>query len=180
MHNRPTEADSELGVWLVFFSTYESAIDAKGRVSVPASFRAALGGVSRIYVWPSFDGRSCLEAGGEALMGDYRQILSRMSPSDPAREAIVHAVFGRSADLKMDDPGRIKLPDAMLDYAGIEKQVVFVGAFDRFRIWSPDRFAAYDAEMAVEAAANRNKLDAPFQSALAAGALSARTGEDGE
>jgi len=112
-------------------------------------------------------------------MGDYRQILSRMSPSDPAREAIVHAVFGRSADLKMDDPGRIKLPDAMLDYAGIEKQVVFVGAFDRFRIWSPDRFAAYDAEMAVEAAANRNKLDAPFQSALAAGALSARTGEDG-
>ncbi|CAN0596771.1 unnamed protein product, partial [Laminaria digitata] len=34
--------------WRVFVSTYESAIDAKGRVSIPASFRAALGGGNRI------------------------------------------------------------------------------------------------------------------------------------
>ena len=84
----------------MFFSTYEGAIDAKGRVSVPASFRAALGGGVRVYVWPSFDGRGCLEAGGEALMQDYRQILARMSPHDPAREAIAHAVFGVTPNIR--------------------------------------------------------------------------------
>jgi len=162
----------------VFFSTYESAIDAKGRVSVPAPFRAALGGASRVYVWPSFDGRGCLEAGGEALMNDYRQILARMSPHDPAREAIAHAVFGRSADLKMDEPGRIKLPEAQLAAAGIKTKLVFSGAFDRFRIWSPERFAAYDAAMSTQATANLEKLDAPFQAALAAGAI-AGGGEEG-
>lgn len=156
----------------MFFSTYESAIDAKGRVSVPAPFRAALGGASRVYVWPAFDGRGCLEAGGEALMNDYRQILARMSPHDPAREAIAHSVFGRSADLKMDEPGRIKLPDMQLKAAGIKNKLVFSGAFDRFRIWSPERFAAYDTEMSAQASANLDKLDGPFQAALAAGAMS--------
>ena len=156
----------------MFFSTYESAIDAKGRVSVPASFRAALGGASRIYVWPAFDGRNCLEAGGEALMNDYRQILARMSPHDPAREAIAHSVFGRSADLKMDEPGRIKLPAAQLKAAGIKGKLVFSGAFDRFRIWSPERFTAYDAEMSAQATANLDKLDEPFKAALADGAIS--------
>lgn len=160
----------------MFSSTYESAIDAKGRVSVPASFRAALGGASRVHVWPAFDGRRCLEAGGDALMSDYKQILARMSPHDPAREAIVHSIFGRSADLKMDDPGRIKLPDNLLAFAGIEKKIVFSGAFDRFRIWNPERFAEYDAEMAAQAAANRAKLDAPFQAALAAGAIGGAQG----
>lgn len=155
----------------MFFSTFHNAIDAKGRVSVPASFRAALGGTGRVYVWPAFDGRACLEAGGDALMNDYRQILARMSPHDPAREAIAHSVFGRSADLKMDEPGRIKLPDGQLRAAGITDKLVFSGAFDRFRIWSPDRFAEYDAEMAAQASANRDKLDAPFQAALAAGAI---------
>ena len=164
----------------VFFSTFESAIDAKGRVSVPASFRAALGGASRVYVWPAFDGRGCLEAGGEALMNDYRQILARMSPHDPAREAIAHSIFGRSADLKMDDPGRIKLPDAQLKAAGITKEVIFSGAFDRFRIWSPERYAAYDSEMAAQANANLDKLDAPFQAALEAGAIGGSSGEGGD
>lgn len=164
----------------VFFSTFESAIDAKGRVSVPASFRAALGGASRVYVWPAFDGRGCLEAGGEALMNDYRQILARMSPHDPAREAIAHSIFGRSADLKMDEPGRIKLPDSQLAAAGIKKDIIFSGAFDRFRIWSPERFAAYDAEMSAQASANLGKLDAPFQAALEAGALGGGGPEKGE
>ena len=156
----------------MFFSNYDGAIDAKGRVSVPASFRAALGGASRVYVWPAFDGRGCLEAGGEALMHDYRQILARMSPHDPAREAIAHSVFGRSAELKMDEPGRIKLPEAQLEAAGIKAKLVFSGAFDRFRIWSPERYAAYDASMSAQASANLDKLDAPFQAALAAGAIS--------
>ena len=164
----------------MFSSTYESAIDAKGRVSVPASFRAALGGASRVYVWPALDGRACLEAGGDQLMSDYRQILARMSPDDPAREAVVHSIFGRSADLKMDEPGRIKLPDLLLSYAGIKDKIVFSGAFDRFRIWNPEEFLNYDAEMVAKTRASRGQIDAPFREALAAGAISGAKAGIGE
>ncbi|MFT5931385.1 MAG: MraZ protein, partial [Hyphomonas sp.] len=40
----------------MFVSTYESAIDVKGRVSIPAPFRAALGGGTRIFLWQALDG----------------------------------------------------------------------------------------------------------------------------
>jgi len=113
-------------------------------------------------------------------MSDYRQILARMSPDDPAREAIVHSIFGRSADLKMDDPGRIKLPEMLLSYAGITGKIVFSGAFDRFRIWNPKEFAAYDAEMVAKTRASRGEIDAPFREALAAGAISNAKPANGE
>jgi len=113
-------------------------------------------------------------------MSDYRQILARMTPDDPAREAIVHCIFGRSADLKMDEPGRIKLPELLLSYAGIKKKVVFSGAFDKFRIWNPEEFAAFDAEMVAKTRVSRGEIDAPFREALAAGAISNATGSPGE
>ena len=71
----------------MFVSTYETAIDAKGRVSVPAPFRAALSGGSRVFLWPAIDGSGCLEGGGDELMSIYRQTLARMAPNDPNRRA---------------------------------------------------------------------------------------------
>lgn len=131
----------------VFVSTYESAIDAKGRVSIPASFRAALGGGPRIFLWPALDGSPFLEGGGEALVAMYRQTLLRLPPNSPAREALVEGIFASSADLKMDDPGRIKLPDDLKEAAGIKDRVVFSGLNDRFQMWDPDAHVAHKLAM---------------------------------
>jgi len=155
----------------VFVSTYETSLDSKGRVSVPASFRHALSGGQRLFLWPASDGSPCLEGGGEALMTLYRQTLARMSPNDPARRAFMHAIFTRSADLKMDDTGRISIPRPLLEGAGIEGRLIFAGALDRVHIWEPDRFAAFDAVMEGQLRESQDALDAPFQAALAAGAL---------
>lgn len=131
----------------MFVSTYESAIDAKGRVSVPAPFRAALGGGTRIFLWPALDGSPFLEGGGDALIGMYRQTLLRLAPNSPAREALVEGIFASAADLKMDDPGRIKLPDDLKDAAGITDRVVFSGLNDRFQLWNPDTHVAHRQAM---------------------------------
>jgi len=164
----------------VFVSTHETSLDTKGRVSVPAAFRHALEGGQRIFIWPASDGSSCLEGGGEALMATYRQTLARMSPTDPARRAFMHAIFTRSADLKMDDTGRISIPKSLLSHAGITKELVFAGALDRFHIWEPERFAAFDAAMDEQIKASQDALDAPFQAALQAGALKDVIGGDGD
>lgn len=163
----------------MFVSTYETSLDAKGRVSVPAPFRAALGGGNRIFLWPAIDGSGCLEGGGDELMAVYRQTLARMAPNDPNRRAFMHTIFTRSADLKMDDTGRISIPQALLEAAGIEKKLVFAGGFDRFHIWEPSRFAAFDAQMAATAKDNQDALAEPFQQAMAAGGLPGLGNEGG-
>ncbi|MEM1151170.1 MAG: division/cell wall cluster transcriptional repressor MraZ [Pseudomonadota bacterium] len=167
----------------MFVSTYESVIDAKGRVSVPAPFRSALGGGSRIFLWPALDRSKCLEGGGEELMAMYRQTISRLPLQSRQRKALTLAIVSRSADLKMDDPGRVKIPEDMLAAVGIADRMVFVGALESFQIWSPEAYSAYEAEMA-EAVGDPeviNALAAPYGATIAAGGvpgLSVVPGED--
>ena len=126
----------------MFVSTYESAIDAKGRVSIPAPFRAALGGGTRIFLWPALDGSGCLEGGGEALMAMYRATLTRLAPQSEVRKALVTRIIAGSADLKMDETGRIKLPEDLCKAADLTDRIKFAGNIDSFQIWNPEKHAA--------------------------------------
>ena len=162
----------------MFVSTYETSLDAKGRVSVPASFRHALGGGARVFLWPASDGSACLEGGGEQLMITYRQTLARMSPNDPARRAFMHAIFTRAADMKIDDNGRITIPVPLLATAGIEKKLIFAGSLDRFHVWEPTRYTAFDAQMNGQLQDSQDAIEAPFQAALAAGGIIGLVGGD--
>ena len=157
----------------MFVSSYESAIDAKGRVSVPAAFRAALGGGTRVYVWPALGGKTCLEGGGEQLMAMYQQTIMRLPPLSPEREALTTAIMSSLADLKMDDPGRIKIPEDMLASVGITDRILFVGALESFQIWEPDTYAAYRADMAARATEPGviGALAQPYGETVAAGGV---------
>lgn len=142
----------------MFISTYESAIDDRGRISVPAPFRAALGEERRVFLWPALDGTHCLEGGGVALMDMYKRAMGKMSPQSKIRKALVNGLFARAADLRMDEGGRIKLPPKLLDHAGLEKAILFTGNVDSFNMWNPERYAEYDSNMA-QAAAEEDTLD---------------------
>lgn len=153
----------------MFFSTYESALDAKGRITVPPSFRAALGGEQEIYVYPATDGSSFLEAGGTALIRMNQKIVRRLNPQSGAGRAFQHTFFTRSARPKMDDAGRIKLPEKLLEVANIKKAVVFAGADNRFKIWSAETFAVHNEQMVEDAAAYQDAFDKAFNDMVAAG-----------
>ena len=155
----------------MFFSTYDNALVAKGRMTVPPAFRAALGGEQDIYVYPATDGSRFLEAGGSALVRKNQKLIRRMNPQSGAGRAFQHAFFTRSARPKMDDAGRIKLPAKLLAAAGIDKKIVFAGADDRFRIWAAETFEGHDEQMANDAAAHQDALDKAFNELLAAGEL---------
>lgn len=131
----------------MFVSTYEGAIDAKGRVSIPAPFRAALSGSSRVFVWQAPDGSGALEGGGEELMELYRETLAELPLQSPIREAIVTCIIAASADLKIDDTGRVKLPEELCEAAELSGKIRFSGQLDSFRIWNPERFNLHQARM---------------------------------
>lgn len=122
----------------MFLSQIDSGIDAKKRVSVPASFRRALEGDDRIFIWPSQD-EPCLEGGGRALVEKYQRAMLRLRPRDKKRRAISYAIFGQGRYARFDEGGRIVLDADLLAHAGITDKVRFVGFGDSFQIWSPER-----------------------------------------
>lgn len=146
----------------MFISTFEGGIDARGRVLVPASFRATLGNTQKFFLYPAADGGGYLEGGGQDLMDQYVRILKNLPPTARDRRAFVMAIFSKGGEVPMDQAGRASVPPGLLTAAGIEKDLVFVGAMDRFQIWNPDRYAVYEAEMSEYAANNQDALSAPF------------------
>ncbi len=120
----------------MFLSSFESSVDAKKRVSIPASFRKSLGGEDSVFLWPSLD-KPCLEGGGMALVEGFDASISELDLIDERRFALATAILGLGKPAKFDEGGRIVLESDMLAHAGIEDKVRFVGLGDRFQIWAP-------------------------------------------
>jgi MraZ protein len=124
-----------------FVSNHTNRIDGKGRVSIPAGFRAVLvrDGYEGLYCYPSLD-MNAVDAGGNGLFRAIEQRLSKIETYTEAHDYLSTAFYGMGEHLKIDQDGRVSLTDSLKGYAGIDTHVTFVGQGYKFQIWSPDRF----------------------------------------
>lgn len=131
----------------LFLSTFEKQIDKKGRVSVPATFRAALAGqhFSGIIVYPSFV-NPCIEACGMNRIEALYERIEALDPFSEERDAFATAILGGSMQLPFDGEGRVSLPENLLKESNITQHCVFVGKGATFEIWEPEAFAVYEAQ----------------------------------
>jgi MraZ protein len=144
-----------------FFSHFILRLDAKGRVSVPAPFRAVLAreGADGLFCYPAPD-RAAVEAGGRSLMTEIEDLIGRFPPFSEEREQFATALYGTSETLKIDAEGRVSLTDHLKDHAGILDAVAFVGLGHKFQIWAPDRFSARLSEATGKMRALKKRLGA--------------------
>ncbi len=125
-----------------FVSTFTNRIDAKGRVSIPAPFRAVLdrdGYAGGIYCYPSLDAPA-LDAGGERLAQKIDGLLAGLPDYSDERDELSVALYGDVQVLAIDGDGRIVLPQSLRAHAGLQTEVAFVGLGDKFQMWAPERF----------------------------------------
>lgn len=123
----------------LFLSTFVNKIDKKGRVSVPAPFRAALAGQSfaGIVAYPSFV-YPAVEACGIDRMEQLSQSVDRLNPFSDEHDAFASALFAESYRLGWDGEGRIVLPEALRRHAGLAGEVTFLGRGGTFQMWGPE------------------------------------------
>lgn len=126
---------------MLFLSTYQNRIDKKGRLSIPAQFRAALASqeFAGIVVYPS-PLNGCIEACGMARMLKLNNRIERFDPYSEERDAFATTIFGESSQLAFDTEGRVMLPDALIAMASLKEHATIVGKGEIFEIWNPDTF----------------------------------------
>ncbi len=129
-----------------FVSTFTNRIDAKGRVSIPAPFRAVLerdryaaGAGLGIYCYPSLDAPA-LDAGGERLASKIDGLLAGLPDYSDERDELSVALYGDVQILAIDQDGRIVLPEKLRAHASITAEIAFVGLGDKFQMWEPKVF----------------------------------------
>ncbi len=144
-----------------FVSNYTLRLDAKGRVSIPASFRAVLArdGFDGLYCYPAID-RLAVDAGGHALFQEIEALIARFPPFSEQREQFAKALYGTSETIKLDSEGRVVLTEPLKSHAGISDAATFVGLGNKFQIWEPGRFRAELAEATETVRALKRELGA--------------------
>lgn len=131
-----------------FMSTVMGTLDSKGRVCVPASYRQILAAqnTSGLYICPSFF-EGALEGFGQSVLDALHARLSSLDPfMSVAHDDTAYAIISRTQLLPADEQGRVRLPDAMIEHAGLKDKIVFIGMSQKFQIWDAERFSPIDAE----------------------------------
>jgi MraZ protein len=147
-----------------FLANTVNSIDKKGRVSVPASFRAVIIDQAKadqnvLFTMLSISAPT-IEAGGPQLIDAGETRLAQMDPFSEEYEVWSFCIHGDSNQLKIDGDGRIKLGDDIRQHAAIDDKVAFVGRGHFFQMWEPERFRQYQSETRSRALELRKALGA--------------------
>jgi MraZ protein len=142
----------------LFMSTYVNKVDRKGRVSVPATFRAAVADQSfpGIVVFPSFK-YEALDASGIKRIEEMTARQNTLDEFSDEHENI-GMLFAMSQPLTFDTEGRIVLPENLAEHAHITDSAAFVGLGKSFQIWEPNRFAEHQAALRERARLQGTRL----------------------
>lgn len=125
----------------LFLSTYTNKVDKKGRVSIPAPFRAALADqLHHGVVMFSSHQHQCLEGFDWAKMDEISARMDHYDLFSDEQDDLATTIFGESVQLFCDSEGRVTLPQDLMDAAQIKSKATFVGLGRKFQIWSPDHF----------------------------------------
>ncbi len=139
-----------------FLGTHTNRLDAKGRVSIPASFRSALranGSANATLVLRPSHIHPCVDGWPEDTFQALAKPLETLDLFSEAHDDLAAVLFADAWPLETDKEGRIVLPEPLVAHAGLSEGVAFVGLGPTFQIWEPKA-----AEQRVQQARERARM----------------------
>jgi MraZ protein len=127
----------------LFTGEYRHAIDAKGRVAVPARFRAELAQGAFVSRWID----NCLAIFPRPEWDRLADRVSELPFSDAGARVFSRFVFSGAFEFSLDAQGRLVLPPTLREFASLGEDVTVVGARDHIELWEPARWSSYSAQM---------------------------------
>lgn len=123
----------------MFIGEYEHAIDEKGRMAVPSKMRMSVG--SGAVVTRGID--NCLWLFPKKEWQALAEKLAALPLADTNSRAFSRLMLAGAMEVEFDSQGRILLPGYLRNYAGLKKNVVVAGLFNRLEIWDQSKWKEY-------------------------------------
>jgi len=123
----------------MFTGEYHHTLDGKGRVIVPSRLREGLG--DRFVVTRGLD--NCLFVYPNAEWVRLEQKLKQLPFTKSDSRAFMRLFFSGAMEVEADKQGRILIPQNLREYAGIERDIMFIGVSNRVEIWSEQSWKQY-------------------------------------
>ncbi|NKB54875.1 MAG: division/cell wall cluster transcriptional repressor MraZ [Alphaproteobacteria bacterium] len=128
----------------LFIGTHENKIDRKGRVSLPADYRAELPTEDdrAIFIFPSLY-IPALEACDKAQLELHSQRINALDQFSQEEAYFSAQILAEARKISIDGDGRIVLPAEFMTRANIDGKALFVGGGPKFHIWQPGAYAEH-------------------------------------
>lgn len=134
----------------MFLGEYEHSLDAKGRMAIPARFRALLG--EGAVITRGFD-KNLVIYPHEAWR-TFAERLNSLSVTQPAVRQTQRFIFAGATECEFDKQGRILVPSSLRGYAELSETAVVVGQYSRIEVWDRGRWQ----EVSVRAEAESSNI----------------------
>ena len=131
----------------MFYGTFNHAIDAKGRTSLPARFREALAaaGEPKVFLIQAA-GLKALRALPLSEWKKLEERVLKVSPFDQRGQKNILRYISSAQEIDLDEHGRVLVPAQLRSYAGLLKDVVWTGMGRDMCLWDKARFEEQQAE----------------------------------
>ncbi len=129
---------------MIFVGEYSSRVDSKGRIVFPTVFKKQCGTAANgdIFILKEDLYEKCLVMYPLAEWERQNQIIrEKLNPFDREHNQFLRMFSKGACEVTLDSVNRFLVPKRLLDYAGIEKEVVLSGQDSKIEIWSAETFA---------------------------------------
>jgi MraZ protein len=123
----------------VFTGEYRHAVDDKGRLAVPARFRAQLAGGCVVARWLD----TCLAIFPMPAWEELATKVGSLPMTDPNARLLQRQLFAGAFETELDRQGRVNVPQNLRAFAGLEGDALVLGSRDHAEIWAPQRWDEY-------------------------------------
>ena len=125
-----------------FIGRFPHTIDEKGRLSIPSKFRQTLQDRGQnILVLTDFD--TCITAYPLDVWARLEEKIQNQSNFEKDIRAFLRLFYSGASECPVDGQGRILLPPHHREKAGLNREVIIVGALSRIEIWDRERWEQF-------------------------------------
>ncbi len=118
-------------------------VDSKGRVSIPAKLRKQISPEANDSFVMTKGGAMCIDIYPMDQWNILEDKLKALNPFNNTHAKFIRMILQFATEDSLDAQSRIMIPPLLLDYAGIKKDVLVLGALKKIELWNPDVYEKY-------------------------------------
>ena len=131
---------------MLLTGTHPRTLDDKKRLTLPKRIREQLHDPDKLYITPGPD--QCLWAYAESEFEKLGERLDQAPATDAEARVFRRLFYAETEASDVDRSGRVLIPDRLMQFAGLQHDVVLLGVRDHLELWDAARWQAYSEQNA--------------------------------
>lgn len=123
----------------MFIGEYSHSIDLKKRLAIPSKFRSEL--KNKVVVTRGLD--KCLFVYPMRVWEELAKKLGTLPMGEAGTRSFIRLMLAGAVDADLDSQGRVLIPDYLKEYAGLDRNVIIAGLFNRLEVWDEKKWNEY-------------------------------------